>query len=262
MGGDLVVIVRPPLIHLSVRTPSRDTFNRLGPPQLFRGERAQHVTIPLEPKSHGPLVGRYDVHLTYQDGDRPHHHTVAALTPTDVEAAFRPIAVELARHYLRVVQRVTVEELRRDGFLAVLPSEELEVQADEHFSARRSRLRVTAASFRRLAEQFEFYEPEVLDDLTEDFERKAVFMYSEQSKTSIAVAYHADGFGPYHPPGWYAIPADGSFTAIVERAFLPALGPAFYDAMLLIARELQMGIDIDALELARARAAAALAPPP
>jgi hypothetical protein len=82
--GDLVVVINPPLVHLSIGgAPSRRTYERLGPKRLFGGKRAHHLTIPLEPMERGPDAGKFNVHLTYLDAGRSRHVTVAMLLSGD-----------------------------------------------------------------------------------------------------------------------------------------------------------------------------------
>jgi len=253
--GDLVVVLNPPLVHVSIASsPSRRTYERLGPPRLFRGDRAHHLTIPLEPRNRGPHAGKYDIHLTYHSGPRLHHETVAALAPGDIEAAFKPLTVALLSHYLRVARRVTIESLQHAGYLVMLPDDEAKAWLEEHATLRRWKLRITDAKLERMTERFEWFDVSIIDELREMHEYKTLSLFCERDGSALTIGYQPNGLGPQHPPGWYAMPMDDDFRAILDETFLVALGPAFFEAALVIARELQAGVDIDALEAGLVRA--------
>src|SRR5262245_48948944 len=110
LAGNLALTLKPPFLIIRFGGPPRqDLLRHLGPPQLFQGKRADHLTIPLEPMKYGPLAGFINIHLTYGTGDDAHHETVARLKPEEIEAAFRPFAQSLSSYYIRSARRVTVE---------------------------------------------------------------------------------------------------------------------------------------------------------
>lgn len=259
--GPLCVILRPPLLHISVRgAPSAEIFKRLGPPCLYRGERADHLTIPLIPKEEGANAGKFNIHLTYVQGSHRRHVSVATLTPEQIDAALQPVAMELLELYVSAARRVTVDELRRDGFVVVLPSDELEENAERLLSAKRTELRLNQGSFARLAQNFECYEPEVLTDLVGGDPYKSIMATTEDGASTMFVRYRPNGLGQDSEPGWFAMPADLKFGDLLEKKFFLGLGPSFFDALVVVARELQLDIDVDKIEHARACAAAASIP--
>lgn len=253
---DLVVILNPPYLHLSVREPSRRTYERLGPPRFFRGERAKHLTIPFEPLRRGPDAGRFNIHLTYPDGPRWHRVQVAAVAPGDVDAVFRPMAEALKDHYLQVVQPVTIDGLRRAGYEVLLPDDAVRAWIDEHAELRRWKLRVTDAKVERFADRFEVFDVEVMDELREQAETGTIMLYRERDGAMLAVGYRKDGLGSDQPVGWFAMPVDDSFRRIIDRTLPTVLGAPFYERLLDIIRELQAEADIDAIEHALAVARA------
>lgn len=250
----LVIVINPPFVHLSITgLPSKRTYERLGPPRLFRGERARHLTIPLEPYQWGKNAGKIDIHLTYLDGGRPRHVTIAMLTPQAIAASFKPIADALLDHYLRVVRRVTVEELRGQGYSVMLPTEEAEAWLDEHAEMRRWKLRLTDNTFERLTEHVDLYDPEVMNELRDAPEWQTLTLIREFDAPGLSVGYQPRGLGPERPPGWYAMPLDDTIGTAVDAVSPTAFGPPVYEALIVIARELQAEIDVDALERARER---------
>jgi hypothetical protein len=258
--GELVVVINPPFIHLSTcAEPSRRALEKLGPPRLFRGKRARHVTIPLEPLDYGPDAGKFNIHLTYSDGRRDHHETVAMLTSEAIAAAFKPIADATLDQYLRVVQRVTIEQLRKDGYGVLLPSDEAEAWIDEHAEMRRWQLRVKKSTFQRMAEHLEIYDPEIMDELrmVDEYKEMALTLVREGDEQALSVGFQPRGLGPERPPGWYATPVDHTIGDVMDAVAPASFGPAFYEALIVIARELQADLDIEAVERARRQAATA-----
>ena len=253
--GPVTVVFNPPLIHVMVTEPSRETFERLGPPRVFQGDRAQHLTIPLEPLPRGPTAGKLNIHLTYGAGSKSFRHTVALVAPDEVQAAIEPAAMALVRHFIRVTQRVMVEDLRAQGFWAVLPSETAEAWAIDHAERLRWKLRITEARLERAGQEFEWYDLAVLDELRDDPNHKTVMLVDDSEQKALFVTYHSEGLGPTKPPGWYAFPLnENCFKGILDEAMVAALRPAFFEALLEIARELQADVDVTAIEQALARA--------
>jgi hypothetical protein len=105
IAGDFALTLRPPLVIIRFDSPScQEVLRRLGPPRLFHGMRADHLTIPLEPVKCGPMAGLINIHLTYGAGRDSHHETVARLEPKGIEAAFRPFAQGLCSYFLGLLQ--------------------------------------------------------------------------------------------------------------------------------------------------------------
>jgi hypothetical protein len=255
--GDLVVIINPPYVHLAVARTSPRTRQRLGPPRFFGGQRAQHLTIPLEPLSYGRDAGKFNIHLTYLAKPEPYRYPVVRLTPEEIEAKFRPLAAALLAHYARVVRQVTVEALRADGFVVIVPRENAPTWVDRKLNERRRwKIHVDDATIMRFAENFEFYDAAVLDDLAEESEdeRDSVMLVNERDGAMFGLIYRPDGLGPDHPPGWYASPVNADFRTLIEEVFMVGLGPAFYERLIDVARELEAEVDLDAIERALARA--------
>lgn len=253
-AGAYHLIVNPPFLHVAVTQPSKETFECLGPPRFFNGERAQHLTIPLEPLQHGPNVGKYNVHLTYGAGGKSRRRTVALLAPTDLEQTFLPIAKALHQYALRAMRPVTIEGLRREGYVALLMSEHATRWADERMLSPRWKLRVTESKFMRALQEYEVYEVDILDDLRDHIDQESVMVVGPKQDL-LAVNFRQEPWGPDHPRGWYVmrVEQDG-FKSIIENEFFARLGQPFFDALIDIARELQADIDAEALLRARERA--------
>jgi hypothetical protein len=243
----IVLIINPPLLHVSFSRPqSPHARARLGPPRLFRGLRADHLTIPLEPLAHGPNRGKLNVHLTYGNGPDAHRETIALLSPTELVAAFKPASEEVLRFYLSIARPVTWQSLRNDGYSVLLPSEEAEAQLDERLARRRWRFRLTKQSFQALISGFELYDPELLVELEGDAESRSLTVFNETTGDAYCIGYQSFGLGPDRPPGWYAIPLDDSVKRLMDGMIPQLLGPTGYETVRIIARELEADIDLDA----------------
>lgn len=252
----LVLVWNPPLVHVSFSgPPSRATLEKLGPPRLFRGERARHLTIPLDVRCHGALAGRLDIHLTYGYGRGAHHETVVALDPKTIAAALEPLGAALGAYYRATARMVTINELRREGYVVALLTEDAEAWLDERARANRWVQRVTESKLDKATEEsLEFFDVEILNELRDDPRYQPTMAVREADGFTISVGYQSRGVGPDRPPGWYAMPIKNEFSRLMDDWAAVAVGPAFYESMLVIARELQAPMDVDALLADYARA--------
>lgn len=255
LAGSLALTVRPPFIIVRASgAPCQDVLRRLGRPQRFHGQRADHLTIPLEPMGHGPMSGLINIHLTYGTGRERHHETVALLDPQDVEAAFRLLAHGVYSYYLRAARRVTPEDLRREGYVAVELSEDAQHWLEERTSSGRWEERITRRKLAQLGPHIERRDAQIIEDLRRSGNSQPAFLIREADGTALSVGYLPNGLGPDHPAGWYAVPVNRGVLGVFEELLPTAFGPAFYDTLIEIARELQVGIDLDGVMRARAKA--------
>lgn len=254
LAGSFAVTIRPPLVHIAW---SGSPCGRFGPPQLFHGRRADHLTIPLAPMRDGPMAGLINIHLTYSTGRRRHHQTVAALAPQAIEAAFRPVVHGILSYYVRSARRVTVEDLQREGYRVLAFSNDAERWLDERTSPGRWRERLTNRKLEGIEQHLELYDPQVLDDLHHSGGRQSAILVRETDGVALSVGYNPTGLGPDHPPGWYAVPVNRGIFGVFEELLSTAFGPELFDTLIVIARELQVGIDLDGVTRARTRALSA-----
>jgi hypothetical protein len=253
---DLVLIWNPPLIHVGFSRPSRETFEKLGPPRLFDGERAEHLTIPLVPMSYGPMAGRLHVHLTYGAGAERRHFTVAAIDPGAIDDALKPVGDALGVYYRRRARPVTIEGLRREGYVVGVLTDNAKDWLDNRACVTRWKERVTdARMLRAFDDGFEFLDVGVLEELRSDPRQHPAFAFREPDGFTISVGYQPHGVPPDNRPGWYALPADGGMRRVMDEALSGVLSTEVYDAFITIARELQAPMNIDAMLRGRARAA-------
>jgi hypothetical protein len=259
---ELVLVWNPPYVHVSCAgPPSRETLEKLGPPRLLGGTRADHLTIPLEVRRRGPHAGRLNIHLTYGTGRDCPRVTVAALAPESIAPAIKPFEVALLRYYLSKVRLVTVDSLRRDGYVFTTLNAEAEAWLDERTEQRRWKERVTEKRLDRAMERaIAVRDVEILDELRDDLRLQPLAAVRQSDGFMISVGFQPNGLPPNRPPGWYAMPMNNGFAEVLDQAIGAALPPAFYDAAIEIVRELQAPANVDALIAGRARAQALRSP--
>jgi hypothetical protein len=191
------------------------------------------------------MAGLLNIHLTYGTGRDSHHETVARLDPQAIETAFRPFAHALWSYYIRSARRVTVEDLQREGYLVVLLSDDAKRWLDERTSPGRWTERLTSRRLARLESHLELFDAEIMEDLRQAGEHQPVTLMRESDGLAVSVGYQSAGLGPDHPPGWYSIPMVNGVLSAFDELLPTALGPGFYETLMVIARELQAGIDLD-----------------
>lgn len=253
--GKLAVTLNPPYLHIGFGgSPSQVTLRELGPPRLMGGLRANHLTIPFEAMKAGPLAGYINVHLTYRVGTESRHVTVAKISPEAIAVALKPFAEALGAYYLATARHVTLEELQRDGYKAVLFNASAERWLDERLSTPRWKERLTRSRLERIGTQLEFIDAELIEDMRLGHGYQTITFMRESDAFALSVGYQPLGLGPERPPGWYAMPLINGIEAIFDALLPCAFGVEFYDTLMMIGRELQADIDLDALRRGRARA--------
>lgn len=222
-------------------------------PSLYKGLRADHLTIPLTPKSNGTFW----IHLTYvvKDGERVrkvrkpfavHSDTLRAFGK-EVDATYRQLVQENLFTHARPVDASWLAE--RGYSLALMDTEEFTAAADDVFKTRRRVYRVSVDRLKQFAGKLAFYDPALLDE--ESFQEghpKCIQAISDGDAPTLFVWRFP--WGPNGELGWYAAPTDtlgprpDQFLGALSRA----CSPRFWDSLRTIMIELGMPADYDKVE--------------
>lgn len=244
--GDLIIFQPNP-----GRAERERARRRFGAPQIYRGQRADHLTIPLQPKRSGHDRGRINIHLTWSDGA---HWTVASLDPADLAMRAEQFGERFCVWMLDRVWPLDLEVAAAEGFFAMLPNEAAasSLQSFVVNPPRQFRARPKEIEDRAL-ELLELFPPNAIDGrLVREMYGNApvplIRVIGDQVETGRMV-YYDEGLGG-QPAGWYRMPDDREITELCDEVIAEVLSPGVRELIHVVARELQVDLRLDRLSFA------------
>jgi len=240
--GFLTLVLNRRYLHVCIEGPRPVPAE---PPVLHGGMFAEHLTVPFEPLRSGPHRGQLGVHLKYPDG---HREYLCYLDAANFSVVMNAIGADIRRHAAERARYVTSTDLSEAGYLLVLPSDEFVQSVDRALDEKRVRLRVNDAVLAKLGRMMGYYRPQLLDQVApSDLPSPIPAMRAGESDrdTDLWLAFDPD------VGRWRATPPPSN-DALFDIFSLHA-GPALWDTMITIARELGSR-DLSKLRAARERA--------
>lgn len=221
-------------------------------PTLHKGMWADHLSIPLKPMARGPHKGKYNLHLTYEDGA---HVSVAIIDPADsqrVGIAIEAGMLEVMRQALSgKIQRIDSAWLTARGYEILFPDPEKYPELMRAcFQQGKRHFRVSEKRIEGLVEGIVIDDPTIIDD--EDFRSidlalvKAVHLDGEAPSLHLHYDSKARWGGD---PAWYAWPYDWMrqsaehLMAMISRV----LGPRVWECIRTICVEMGLPVDFERL---------------
>lgn len=214
-------------------------------PHLHGGERADHLTIPLKPRRHGPNVGKYWVHLSYPD---KHRVELGVIDPQEARKAALAFQQVLHDSFLDSLRPVSPRDLAEDGYELVFADHEVWRERLTGFvDSPRRHYRVNRRVLLEVAQELLVASPLLLEELDEYEVPPAYFQVSRTDEATSDLILYRFPVNEEGKTGWFALPSrwlnELNFMRIVESSF----GASLLKALYVFARETQAECDLQKL---------------
>lgn len=249
------------MIGVSHNTPLPDGMM----PRLHGGQRADHLSIPLEPRSKGKHAGRIWIHLKYPDG---HREEIATPSPEELQNFFARVQEYVEARFLRSVSRVIPTELSTKGYQLLVYDEDFIKVLDATFkTSKPTAYRVSRSRIDRMVDGAWLVGTDVLEHLELDELPKeplvaACFEEETSGAPNLFLKYYTQG-PDGNCPGWFAWPTTWLPQDFIAELLNQHVGAPIWEFLKTIANELGLDLDMTKLEqmIAQADAAQRRMPP-